>query len=762
MSRMLKGRVLVGVGGLALFLASSRLAEPPVSTPVDRARAIPDSAAQPGRINTADYIWPTNASKVVTSTFGEYRATHFHAGIDISTNERTGYPVYAARDGYVSNIAVSPTSYGKALTVRHEDGFSTVYMHLERFNAKIQARAEAEQRRLERYPVDFDCGPDEFPVHKGSTIGYTGNTGSGPAHLHFEVRDRNRQPVNPLLFEDFVSKDNIVPTVLKVAFVPLSEGSLVNGGWSRKVARPNFVSAGSWSIRDTIQATGEIGLAISVRDRANDTHHRRGVYTHRLFLDDSLTYSVQLDRLPARGWQQSGLYFDWELRDAGQGKFERLYSDSPSDIPFTLPRDSRAGILSAARYSQGVHRYRIVSTDFSGNSATLSGHILLSEIPEVRVEASATAFTVTAVHDQDIRTLYVFAARDGASRWAVDRILAQPFSDEGTLHLFRHNDDPGAVKVVAENALGVKSFPVFQFTRMPNTQHGTLHLDQELCSDFVQVRLSSSAPLSTVPKVTLFEGSATAAVNVHAINASTYAGTYRPSESFQGTRQLIATAEINGREARATSAVNYYPVVAGSSGVITADNGRLVIAYDSLSVFKTVFLQIEKIEDGEEAAYVFHPEYTVLRGPIGVSVRMDPSKNKRGLFFRGRGGRNVLATALSPADSLLSGRISRTLGKLAVRADNDPPSIHRVRIRYPFPGRPRITFGFNDNLAGVEYDDLKMYIDGDAVIPEIDGEHDRASYQVTRSLKRGTHTLAISIRDRLGNASTREERFTVR
>src|SRR5713226_3608039 len=32
-----------------------------------------------------DFLWPTDASHTVTSTFGEYRHTHFHSGIDIST-----------------------------------------------------------------------------------------------------------------------------------------------------------------------------------------------------------------------------------------------------------------------------------------------------------------------------------------------------------------------------------------------------------------------------------------------------------------------------------------------------------------------------------------------------------------------------------------------------------------------------------------------------------------------------------------------------
>jgi murein DD-endopeptidase MepM/ murein hydrolase activator NlpD len=34
-----------------------------------------------------DYAWPTAARRIVTSTFGEYRRAHFHAGIDISSGD---------------------------------------------------------------------------------------------------------------------------------------------------------------------------------------------------------------------------------------------------------------------------------------------------------------------------------------------------------------------------------------------------------------------------------------------------------------------------------------------------------------------------------------------------------------------------------------------------------------------------------------------------------------------------------------------------
>ena len=109
------------------------------------------------RTNLADYVWPTSAGKKITSTFAEFRQSHFHGGIDIGTGKETGYKVFAARDGYISKISVSPTGYGRMLFVHHRDNYTTTYAHLQRFADDIEDRVAQEQMRLERFPVEIEC-----------------------------------------------------------------------------------------------------------------------------------------------------------------------------------------------------------------------------------------------------------------------------------------------------------------------------------------------------------------------------------------------------------------------------------------------------------------------------------------------------------------------------------------------------------------------------------------------------------------------------
>ena len=74
---------------------------------------------------------------VLSGTFGELRGNHFHAGIDFKTKGVEGQKVYAIADGYISRIKVSPFGFGKAIYVNHENGLTTVYAHLDKFNSEI-------------------------------------------------------------------------------------------------------------------------------------------------------------------------------------------------------------------------------------------------------------------------------------------------------------------------------------------------------------------------------------------------------------------------------------------------------------------------------------------------------------------------------------------------------------------------------------------------------------------------------------------------
>ncbi|AJQ29429.1 peptidoglycan DD-metalloendopeptidase family protein [Pelosinus fermentans] len=114
------------------------------------------------------FSWPTEGE--LTSGFG-HRWGRNHDGIDLAND--IGTPVRAARSGRVSYSGWS-SGYGRVVMIEHEQGYTTVYGHLNE---------------------SYVSGGQYVKV--GQSIAAMGNTGysTGP-HLHFEVR-KNGTPINP-------------------------------------------------------------------------------------------------------------------------------------------------------------------------------------------------------------------------------------------------------------------------------------------------------------------------------------------------------------------------------------------------------------------------------------------------------------------------------------------------------------------------------------------------------------------------------------
>jgi murein DD-endopeptidase MepM/ murein hydrolase activator NlpD len=143
---------------------------PPSLQPREEIKEREETEKPPWWGKELDIIWPIQGK--ITSPFGP-RGKRFHGGIDIRS------PFYqevkAAMDGEVILARHTQTGYGKVVFLRHDQGFSTIYGHL---NVIIAKEGEA--------------------VRQGQSIGGVGSTGrsTGP-HLHFELR-HNSRPLNPL------------------------------------------------------------------------------------------------------------------------------------------------------------------------------------------------------------------------------------------------------------------------------------------------------------------------------------------------------------------------------------------------------------------------------------------------------------------------------------------------------------------------------------------------------------------------------------
>ena len=332
------------------------------------------------RTDLRDYIWPTNASTNLTSSFADYRRTHLHEGIDISTNNQTGYPVYAARDGYITRIFISRRGYGKMLYVRHRDGFITMYAHLQRFQDPIDKYAKQLQKRNRRYGLEVDVDSTLFPVSKGDVIAYTGNTGIGSAHLHFEVRDSSFNPINPILLPQISSSitDDVPPVFHMIAFTPLTPSSKLDGRHKVWIADAREESRGSYILEHPVKLSGSIGVSAQATDRADILKYKTGVYRFEMYVDGQLLFSSAKKYLLESEGHQVAAYYDKSLLRLRRGRFEKLYIENGNRLSFYNRLPVGAGSLESSEFEPGEHELKIIAWDLTGNESTLTAILQVS------------------------------------------------------------------------------------------------------------------------------------------------------------------------------------------------------------------------------------------------------------------------------------------------------------------------------------------------------------------------------------------------
>ena len=170
-----------------------------------------------------EYQSPIDFRILLSGTFGELRGNHFHAGIDIKTKGAEGKNIYAIEKGYISRIKISTFGYGKAIYIKHPDGKTSVYGHLQKLSTKIANIVNKEHYKKESFELDFFPAKYAIKIEKGEIIALSGNSGgSGGPHLHFEIRDTETgHPINPLQF-GFEVDDVIPPTLNKFLGIAFS------------------------------------------------------------------------------------------------------------------------------------------------------------------------------------------------------------------------------------------------------------------------------------------------------------------------------------------------------------------------------------------------------------------------------------------------------------------------------------------------------------------------------------------------------------
>ncbi|MDO5509141.1 MAG: M23 family metallopeptidase [Weeksellaceae bacterium] len=303
-----------------------------------------------------DFRSPLDIPRYLSGNFAELRGFHFHSGIDIKTQQREGFPVYAVADGYVSRINVSPRGYGHALYIDHPNGYTSVYAHLQRFEGEVLRNARDQQYAKESFAIDYKLNKDQIRVKKGDVIGFSGNTGGsqGP-HLHFEIRETATQnPMNPFLF-GFAQADNSAP-LLRGMYIYALDGDAAG--------QKRYNLEGSARYTHPVLVSGNIGVGVKAYDRHNGANNLNGVYRIQVFNNDKEIFRFQADKFGFDESRMINCQTDYAEYMSTRGWIYQLFR-VPGNSLQMLSNLHNDGIIATEEGKE--YKIRILLTDYSGN-----------------------------------------------------------------------------------------------------------------------------------------------------------------------------------------------------------------------------------------------------------------------------------------------------------------------------------------------------------------------------------------------------------
>lgn len=311
---------------------------------------------------------PLDITMILSGTFAELRSNHFHSGLDIKTQQKTGLKVYTAAMGHVSRIKISHYGYGKAIYITHPNGYTTVYGHLKKFSPRIEAYIKECQYENESFEVEVFPSTSELLVDANEVIAYSGNTGgSGGSHLHFEIRDNAERPINPMLFGMAV-KDTKKPNVLSVYAYPKNKNSFINGKNKRVPLRLIPKKNGDFDI-EKITASGQIGFGVVSYDKQDLAPNNNGVSNIASYYNGNKVFEMDFKRFSFDETKHLNRYIDFELWKTKKTRSQKLFVE-PNN-PLSLYKNViDNGYIKVEDSTSLV--YKIEIKDFNNNTTEIS------------------------------------------------------------------------------------------------------------------------------------------------------------------------------------------------------------------------------------------------------------------------------------------------------------------------------------------------------------------------------------------------------
>ena len=712
-------------------------------------------------VYSQNYLWPTNASQYMSSSFCEFREGHYHAAIDIKTWNTEGYPCYAIEDGYIKRIQISPFGYGKVLYLQLKDGNTAIYAHLQKFPKEIEKQIRDRQFKNKQYRLVW--WPNNIKVKKGDIIAYTGRTGTGVPHLHFEIRNRKDNPINPLRFYTQV-KDHKRPILQYLAIIPLSQTARVNGSYFPCILPVKHIKDGVYVTNKPIYVQGKIGLAVDGYDQADDVYNKYGFYQSDLESAGKLIFQLNYDELEYSTTKHiyTEIYYPF-LADNRQ-VFNKLYLEPFNPLNFYNRKLKSNGSITV---TDKPVPFTITIIDFMKNKSIISGELLpirdySVDILDYSVEDSEAYINFNSPRINDLK-IYTKKQNQPWTPVKYFEILSGKINNPEQSKLLKVSlDDSNLVAMrIRVNDKIERTLSLIETNEMENPGDNFTFLGNKVIAEFPDTY--KNPRIQNSPDQVFISSNLSEKDKLQVV---------LPAKLFTG-KELTFLIDDHINKVISTE-LNCVALIPGKRQTQSWFDSSLVIKSNTGSVTDTTLITASILEqDSSEynvpiASDIFEvkPNNFPIFESMSISIQTDslPKGDHWSVFqLKGNEKFNYLSTKIDSSKLFFTAQIS-SFGKFVIAADTIPPevTIDSPKANMVYRSNPNIKLFLKDDMSGIgDENQISLSIDGDYVLPEWDPEEDLVVGLLEHKLAGGEHVFSASIRDRSGNINHQTVLFKI-
>jgi hypothetical protein len=721
------------------------------------------------------YRWPLDINNGYSSAFQEFRSNHFHAGIDLRTYQKTGYPVYAIADGTIYKIRMVKRGSGRGLYLKHDDGNTSIYFHLDRFEKKLEDLLKRVRRLKKQKYFGNYLLQKPLRYKRGQIIGYSGETGSGFPHLHLEIRDKHYFALNPFKLLKFPGKDNNFP-VLKKLLIRNREHASIDGTIGETLIKFHKKSNGYYTVQKPFLITGSFDAVLNVYDVA-DTGKTVVPYSIFVFIDDIHYFQLNFDRFKRDDNNQLGFVYDMYYSSSGS-YFFNLFSQTG----FALEKQNERFQRVIENLGYGKHTLRVMVTDNYNNTSTGVVPFYKVQPPEFKISNLKKGEAGDTI-SLDIEKLLAEPADSRDIKINVYDIHNRNISS-GTLHYDRITTTKalllkGVSDEVSHIDFDFYAYNVLYFKKrfLIENNHLTgftdIDFDAFLNRDEVFIKINHKDLSSRELALKVVQGEESQQVEAQCGSDNIY---FRFKPLNLENQVLLHFSILKNGEKVAEIQKKLELIYLKQGSKQTYKYNEFEAFFDVRAVYESKVLKIEEKN--------YKSEYPVLSRQISVSPyhfpfldtvyykfkKKLPNPQQVGIFryntFSGKWSYRY--TTYDPASSTYKRRLISS-GVFALMRDIFPPKIWFKRPGSSYKKNlRRLIVKITDKGKGVNDNSIRVWLNGQRICTgydcrcEYDPDWNSLTIAELGNLKTGKNLLKVQVKDYAGNLTSRSYSFNLK